>query len=239
MCRISAAFPGGYLGSGHGGMLLRMTTVTAETGLHPCECGCGEMVKGKFKRGHYLRDQKNKLTRLPGPDDDLDSAENGEVATDSDAGLSQADRDALADAMRDHAEESEIPADKPAGRLKERGGKAPKARVRVTATVRRDVHAKIRFVLVPAGGLWQARDPLCGATFAAQEPEVSDALADIVCDSPDLLAFFTGPAGGFMKYFRLMMALQPVGLAVWAHHIAHVAELVDGQQPQQMPAYAA
>ena len=224
-----------------------MTTTTAEPTLKPCECGCGELVKGRFKRGHYLRDQKNKLDKLPGPDDDLDGSEPPESFEHDGitfnrvrvGELSQADRDALADAMRDNAEEAEIPADKPAGRLKEHGGKAPKARIKVTAATRKDVHAKIRFVLVPAGEIWQARDRICGGTFVQQEPAVSDALAEIVCDSPDLLAWFTGPAGGFMKYFRLVMALQPVGLAVWAHHVAHAVEIVDGQQPQQMPAYAA
>lgn len=218
-----------------------MTTTTAETALHPCECGCGEMVKGKFKRGHYLRDQKNKLTRLPGPDDDLDDSEDPDVAIERGVpGLDASWRDLPADAVVDNAQGQEIPADKPAGRLKERGGKtAPSARIKVTAATKRDVHAKIRFALVPAGKVWQARDPLCGGTFVAQEPEVSDALADIVCDSPDLLAFFTGPAGGFMKYLKLMAALQPVALTVWAHHIAHAAVELDGQQPQQMPAYAA
>ena len=216
-----------------------VTTTTAETALHPCECGCGEMVKGRFKRGHYLRDQKNKLTRLPGPDDELDETEGDPTAPVVPDALVR-DWEQGEPVILVTGQDGEIPADKPAGRLKERGGKtSAKARIKVTAATRKDVHAKIRFVLVPAGGIWQARDRICGGTFVEQEPEVSDALADIVCDSPDLLAFFTGPAGGFMKYFRLVMALQPVGLAVWAHHIAHAVEIVDGQQPQQMPAYAA
>ena len=226
-----------------------MTTTVEDTGLKPCECGCGELVRGRYKRGHYLRDAKNKLTRLPGPDDDLDGEDiiDAEPARPDDLShLSQADREAFADAMRDNADEPEpeIPADRPAGRLKERpapgGGRGTgRAKVRVTALTRRDVEAKIRFVLHPAGQVWSARDPVCGGTFAVQEPEVSSALAEIVCDSPDLLAWFTGPAGGFMKYFRLVMALQPVGLAVWAHHVAHLAPAMDGQQPPQMPAYAA
>jgi len=104
------------------------------------------------------------------------------------------------------------------------------------------VHAKIRFVLMPAGRAWASRDPLCGGTFARQEPEISDALAEIVCDSPDLLRWFTGPAGGFMKYFRLLMALEPVALTLWGHHVAHGQVVLaegEAQQPPQMPAYAA
>lgn len=102
--------------------------------------------------------------------------------------------------------------------------RAPKQRApRVTATIRKDVEAKISFVLTPAGHAWSARDPVCGTTFLGQVPDISDALADIVCDSPDLLAWFTGPAGGFMKYFKLFMALAPVGFAVSGHHYSEQA----------------
>jgi hypothetical protein len=214
-----------------------MTTTTADPGLKPCDCGCGELVKGRFKRGHYLRDQKNRLDKLPGPDDELDGAEPADAGEAIPEGGPPGPR---ADVAEGADEDVEIPADKPAGRLKEKSGKpSPKAKVRVTAGLRKDVHAKIRFVLLPAGQAWQARDPLCGGTFVAQEPDISDALADIVCDSPDLLAWFTGPAGGFMKYFRLAMALQPVGISLWLHHIAH-SELAAGDpQQHQMPAYAA
>ena len=43
-----------------------------------------------------------------------------------------------------------------------------------------------------------------------------------------------------MKYFRLLMAVQPVAVIVWAHHMAH-AQIIpaDAQQPPQQQAYAA
>lgn len=238
-----------FQGSVPGGILVVMTTTTADPALKPCQCGdpgCDKMVKGTYARGHYAKMARNTLARLPGPDDDPDEADDPDApGPGSNGHLSQADLDVLADSMQDNADEPEpeIPADRPAGRLKEPRGKtsAAKTRIRVTAAVKRDVHAKIRFGLVPAGRVWQARDPVCGGTFLMQEPEISTALADIVCDSPDLLAWFTGPAGGFMKYFNLIMALQPVALTMWAHHIAHLGDQgeMDGQQPPQMPAYAA
>lgn len=244
-----------------------MTTTPEDTGLKPCECGCGAMVKGRFKRGHYLRDAKNRLTQLPGPDDDLDGDDiiDAEPQRPGDLShLSQADREAFADAIRDNAEqpEPEIPADRPPGRLRERpagggrGGRAARGKTRVTAADRTDVRAKINFVLEPAGKIWQIRDPYCGGVFVEQRPDITDALVNIVCDSPDLLAWFSGAAGGYMKYFALAMACQPVAMMVLAHaswrppagtppgvKVPHPHRVVppgyDGAQPPQMPAYAA
>lgn len=236
-----------------------MTTTQTEDRL--CACGCGQPVIGSrqppgakaWKRGHKLRSEKGKLTALPGPDDDLD----GE---DLDAGEAYPDdtppegADAAFDDLPDWLlnggdglpapEEPEITADRPPGRLSEprtSGKQSGKAKTRVTAALKKDVESKIRFVLYPAGQLWASRDVPCGSTFIHQEPEISAALAEIVCDSPDLLAWFTGPAGGFMKYFRLLMAVQPVAMTMWMHHVGH-AQMVpagDPQQPPQQQAYAA
>jgi len=223
-----------------------------------CACGCGQEVIGSraaegqpaWKRGHKLRAAGGKLTALPGPDDDLDGAD------DLDAGEAYLDgaddTPELGDDLPDWLlsghdgppapPEPEIIADRPPGRLAEprTSGKASgKAKTRITAGLRKDVEAKIRFVLMPAGQAWQIRDPLCGGVFSRQEPEISSALAEIVCDSPDLLAWFTGPAGGFMKYFRLLMAVQPVGMMIWAHHMAHAEFTGDPNQPPEQQAYAA
>ncbi len=238
-----------------------MTTTKAQPRL--CACGCGETVVASrapegqpaWKRGHKLRTTGGKMTALPGPDDDLDDIDAGEALPDPrdaewardeaeyQAGLAADDvPDWLASAP-DSPPEPEITADKPPGRISEprssrRGSGKPKTRI--TATLKKDVEAKIRFVLMPAGQAWAIRDQPCGQTFVQQEPEISSALAEIVCDSPDLLNWFTGPAGGFMKYFRLLMAVQPVAVMVWMHHMAH-AQIVAGDptQPPQQQAYAA
>lgn len=112
-------------------------------------------------------------------------------------------------------------------------GKRP---VRVTASVRGDIDAKIRFALTVPGAIWQARDPVCGGTFIDQRDDIAEALTDIVCDSADLVAFFAGPGGNFMKALKLGAALMPVIQMVAAHHVYHT---IEGEQPgdAQQPDY--
>jgi len=94
-------------------------------------------------------------------------------------------------------------------------------KIAVSATLRADINAKISMPLEIGGQIWAARDPLCGGRFLDQRPAIADAFTDIVCDSADLVAFFTGPGGQFMKYLNLGAALWPVIEVAAAHHVYH------------------
>ena len=124
-----------------------------------------------------------------------------------------------------------------AGRAPKGGGRA----VRVTVSVRADISAKVSMPLAIAGSIWEARDPLCGGTFVRQRPDIADALTDIICDSADLVAFFTGPGGAFMKYLNLGAALWPVIEVAAAHHVYHSVALDGAESDADAPAgrYAA
>jgi len=98
-------------------------------------------------------------------------------------------------------------------------------KIRVTATVRRDIEAKLGLMLMVPGRIWASRDPLCGGAFIESEPEIRAAAVELICQSADLVAFFEGAGGGFMLWLNLMVACQPVLMTVWAHHIAHSLEL--------------
>jgi hypothetical protein len=108
---------------------------------------------------------------------------------------------------------------------------------KVSAAVKRDVQAKLAMMSKMATGLWKARDPLCGQVAEEAIPDVSEALADILCDSPDIVAWFTS-GGNYMKWLNLLMALQPVLGAVAAHHIMHTVTLEE-EPPQDWAGYAA
>ena len=110
------------------------------------------------------------------------------------------------------------------------GGKAKTAArpPRITNAIRGDIDAKVSFALEIPGRLWQARDPVCGSVFVEQRPEISAALTDIICQSADLVAWFTGPGGNFMMVLNLMAACWPVVTMAMAHHVYHSIE----EQPQ-------
>jgi hypothetical protein len=106
------------------------------------------------------------------------------------------------------------------------------------AVTRKDIHAKVGVLVYVPGQVWAARDPLCGGTWLNQREPITDALTNLIMQSPDLVAWFSGPAGGFMRVFELLMALQPVALTVWAHHIAHSIGAPEGE-PVDARQYAA
>lgn len=125
------------------------------------------------------------------------------------------------------------------GRPKGSKAQPPPAVPKITAGIRADINAKVSMPLEIAGQIWKARDGLCGGKFLYQRPAIADALTGIIIESPDLVAFFTGPGGKFMKYLELGAALWPVVEAVAAHHVYHSIEAQpDPAQPPQ-PAYAA
>jgi hypothetical protein len=91
---------------------------------------------------------------------------------------------------------------------------------KVTATVRKDVRAKVAMFLQVGASAWAVRDPLCGGAMVQAVPDVSDALTDILCDSPAMVRWLT-TGGASMKWLGLAVALQPVAAAVVGHHITH------------------
>jgi hypothetical protein len=158
---------------------------------------------------------------------DVSSQASDPVASPGEAGPDAGPDEPPAHAGRDWQQET---------RTRAKPGKPP----RITVGVRNDITAKLSFALEIPGRIWQARDPVCGTVFIDQRPEIAGALTNIVVDSPDLVAFFTGPGGKFMKYLELAAAAWPVVTVVMAHHVYHSIE--DGSQeagPEIYRQYAA
>lgn len=209
---------------------------TEDTALPLCACGCGEQVAtpgAKWKRGHFHRGEQSHLEPLPGPDDDIDLSEEIDLGEPPEQGPPWY-------GPGGPPVEDVLPPDAPPADLKD-AKRPPRRAPKVTATLRKDISAKISLGLEIPGRVWAARDPYCGGTFVQQRPAIADALTDIVCDSPDLVEWFAGPAGGFMKYLTLAAALQPVAVVVYGHHVAHTIGSEDQGQGQQqdMSRYAA
>ena len=185
------------------------------------------MVKGKWARVHAARGEAPDL--LPGPDEFPETGDEDDLE-EIDAEPGEAPAPLLGDWAPEPPgplfEAPEIRADPtpaPVGKAR-RGaakGKAPK----VTAAVRTDIAAKLGMMLELSGRVWAVRDPLCGGVFVQQVPPIREASVDLILQSPDLVAWFTGVGGGFMLALNLLVACQPVAAAVWAHHVAHTVEM--------------
>jgi hypothetical protein len=111
--------------------------------------------------------------------------------------------------------------------------KASRKTVKVTPTIRKDIKAKIALMLTLPAGILARRDPICGPVLLQQTPEISDALVDIICDSPDLVQFFTAGGSGYMKWLGLAVAFQPVATVAFQHHVAHSIGVSEEGNPAQ------
>jgi len=134
-----------------------------------------------------------------GPADDFGTFE-GEFETDPDSGFD--DESDLADRLI------------PDSMFNTPKGRGPSARTQ------KDIRAKTALFLTAGGKALKARDEYCGSIFIETIPDVSDALAAIFCESPDIVKWFTA-SGKFTKYLDLVMAIEPFLTAVGRHHILH------------------
>jgi hypothetical protein len=109
------------------------------------------------------------------------------------------------------------PAKAPRAGKSSRGSRPAK----VTETIRRDMRGKVALILTMPSMAYARHEPEVGSVLVAQVPDISDALTDILAESPDIVAFMTGSNGGmYVKLLALGVALEPVGAAAWGRYIA-------------------
>lgn len=205
-----------------------------------CLCGCGTPVNNLWAKGHAARGEGGyqgaaRVEPIPSPDDPFWELEGGGPHVD----IGQLDPEPEPEPAEPGPvyEPGPVLPDPPPLHGDKRKWKqgspksAPRKPLRVTAGVRNDIDAKISFALEIPGRVWQARDPLCGGTFVSQRPEISAALTEIVCQSPDLIAWFAGGGGQFMAWLNLMAACWPVVTVAMAHHVYHSIEAGEPAEP--------
>jgi hypothetical protein len=215
-----------------------------------CLCGCGTPVREgrSWARGHAARGQggyQGPPPQFPGPDDLVDvESDAGELIPDeAPAGNPRGARGRAQPAGSPPLPDagSAAPDEPPAHARREwrHQRKTRAAPPRVTNAIRADIDAKISFALEVPGRVWQARDPVCGGVFVGQRAEISGALTDIVCQSADLVKWFTGPGGNFMLFMNLAAAAWPVATVVMAHHVYHSIEAGPDEAAPDYAQYAA
>ena len=105
--------------------------------------------------------------------------------------------------------------------------KAPKSgksgprerRPKVAEAVRKDIRGKTALGLSMLAAALASRVEECGPVAIEIVPDTADALADIFCDSPEVVAFFTTTGGGYMRWIKLAAAVQPLATVAVRHHL--------------------
>jgi hypothetical protein len=101
---------------------------------------------------------------------------------------------------------------------------------KVTAATVSDIEGKLALMLAVPAAAWKSADPVCGGAFADQLDPIVRAAVPLICQSSDLVGFFT-KSTSFLLWLNLAVALQPVGAAIYRHHIAAPEEEGQDQEP--------
>jgi hypothetical protein len=192
-----------------------------------CQCGCGEGLPTgsvrKFKRGH--------AKRFNAAVADAYLAQ-GEPGFDPTIGIN------LASPKSDNspADPAGIPSGNPFENLAgstpddpdavhpETGGTDDTPDIDVPKNVQQDIEGKLSFLLGMSASMMVSVDPICANVFLQQLPSITKAMLPLICQSPDMVAFFT-KKGGFILWLNLAAACWPVIQTIFAHHITKKIEL--------------
>lgn len=109
----------------------------------------------------------------------------------------------------------------PEGSVPSKAATVKKPAPAVTATVKKRLAAEVEMWVELAAMPIVMRDPQCGGAIHENAAPIAEAVTNILAKHPELAAKFLagGAVGDWMK---LALALQPVGKAVWDHHIVKV-----------------
>jgi hypothetical protein len=198
-----------------------------------CACGCGTPVApGKqWVRGHNMRVMSGPApSRAADPGPPPDDGDDGRWWVNDVPYTPPFTYDEAADTTPDDADPARFP-----------GASPPADAIRITAAVRRDIEGKLAFWLSMGIDMWQMLDPYCAGVAADNVDKVSRKAAPLICQSPDLVRWFSR-ANGFMLWTELGMSVKPIIAAVIAHHVTKsVTEIrtADGKTATQKADWSA
>lgn len=127
---------------------------------------------------------------------------------------------------------------------------------KVTKAVQGDIEGKLALLLAVPVTTWAAVDPYCGGVMGDNLDSIVRKATPLICQSPQAVKWFT-EGGIYLLWLDLALAVQPVAVAAWRHHVAGTVTIIDGQPvpsrrgpdgrvvplaqpaPQQAPDYSA
>jgi hypothetical protein len=193
-----------------------------------CNCGCGEHLPvgsmRKYKRGHRARVNRAESERI-----DMGLAQNGvfdgynfrqdfnpaynhepinldawettqyTIGDDGEFTLDDAAQsvpnDPISDIFTDPPQQFNIP----------RGVKA-------------DIEGKLAFMLTMTATAWSMADPVCGGALAQNAANITKSVTPLILQSPGIVQWFQ-KTSNIMLYINALMAVAPVAIAIFNHHI--------------------
>ena len=90
--------------------------------------------------------------------------------------------------------------------------------IKITKAVQADITGKLAFWLSIPAEPWLRVDPYCGGAYAGQVDEIAVKMAPLICQSPDLVRWFS-KSTTFIMWTELGIAVRPVVEAIIAHHV--------------------
>jgi hypothetical protein len=140
----------------------------------------------------------------------------------------------------DDTGEEELVKDPKPARKKTRRISIPEGTVKATPAERRQIKDALGLLIKVPAGIWSMKDPHCGGALAEQADDIIKAVLPMACRHPAAIRFFTSTNAPWLDLLGLIMALAPVGSAVYGHHIAHtVGQPEGGNDGPDLSAYAA
>src|ERR1700677_1444675 len=105
--------------------------------------------------------------------------------------------------------------------------------IKITKAVQADITGKLAFWLSIPAEPWLRVDPYCGGAYSDQVDEIAVKMAPLICQSPDLVRWFS-KSTTFIMWTELGIAVRPVVEAIIAHHVTkRIALDAQGQAFEQ------
>ena len=94
----------------------------------------------------------------------------------------------------------------------------PQQQFIVPRGVKADVEGKLAFMLTMTATAWSLADPVCGGALAENAANITKSVTPLILQSPGIVAWFQ-KTSNVMLYINAIMAVAPVAIAVFNHHI--------------------
>lgn len=200
-----------------------------------CKCGCGnELPSGsklKYIRGHRQAARKQdaadyvqELKKSEGIQEPIPEDTFSELGKDWESIKNPFET--LRDSLPDDPEPDFAKRDSASSIIQPDGTPV------VTKKVAADIQGKVAFLLSMPASMLATVDPICFPVLLEQTPEISAKLTPIICQSPDMVKFFT-KGSGFILWLNLAVSVWPVIQVIIAHHITQSVGMGHDGKPVQ------